>query len=44
MTLEILNFLLVLDCGSFRTESSQVPALSGFWIFLAGIEPILAGA
>ena len=41
MLLEILNLLLVLNSGSFRIESSKVPAFTRFLIFFSGIKSVL---
>jgi hypothetical protein len=37
MTLEELHGALVLLRGFAGFERAQIPALSGFWIFLAGV-------
>lgn len=41
--LEILHRALVLLRGFSRSERAEVPAFAGFRIFLARIEPVLAG-
>jgi hypothetical protein len=41
--LEVLHRALVFFRGSFAFEGAEIAALSGFWILLAGIQPVLPG-
>ncbi len=43
MAFKVLHRLLVFLCRSLCLEGAEVSALTRFWIFLARIQPILAG-